>query len=299
VSLLDDIIDGATDDGRSTSNLLRMVQTAATRVQAERIVEWAKRELNGYPADVPLPTNREERATRVMGTFFGYGGSSIRHELQRPVDDEWDLWFETPFRQPLAELEAFAAEDEDATIGWPPFVIMKYEREGHFGYQGYSLQDAQMVLPRQMLRGLIDSVRNTALEFALELQGANVDAGTVGGPTIASDEALAGTVYQVTNNIYGPGANISAGNGVTQSSTVIEGDTAGLLAAVQALGLSHEAATEFGAAVDDDRSVDGPRVRAFLDRVRAGTVEVATGLATKVATAELANLALHYLGTLH
>ncbi|GAA1745327.1 hypothetical protein [Microbacterium paludicola] len=48
MSLLDEIITGATDDAVSTTNLLRKVRVVAHYLGAADLTAWVKGELNGY-----------------------------------------------------------------------------------------------------------------------------------------------------------------------------------------------------------------------------------------------------------
>jgi len=68
---LDEIIDGATDDALSTSNLLRKVRTVAHRLGAEEILKWVDRELNGYNSVEDLPPYRADLVTNVQGMWAG------------------------------------------------------------------------------------------------------------------------------------------------------------------------------------------------------------------------------------
>jgi hypothetical protein len=298
MSLLDEIIEGATDDSLSTANLLRKVQVAAARLGATDIVEWTKHELNGYKGShVELPANRAARRTRVEGVFSGPMRSFMTHDLPQPVGrDGWDQWFEATFPQPVAELEAFAAADDDSKIEWPAPVVSRYEDTGAFSLEYHGLYTAHIVLTRQMLRGLIDSIRNTALDFAITLQLANADAGSVGGPTIESDPNIASVVYNITNNVTGHGTNIAAGDQISQTSTVNEGDRFSLTEELRKLGLVSNDVEAFADALDADRRIDGLNVQSFLDRVKSGAITVATDVSTKVITSQIAMLALQYLG---
>ena len=301
VSLLDDIIDGATDDSVSTSNLLRKVQVAAARLGAEEVVTWVKHELNGYPSVNGLPPYRSARNMIVQGVFTGPMRSSLTHELPRPNVDKaaWSKWFQSAFVQPVAELEAFADEDGDSRFEWPAYIVKRYEATGTFRFEYHVLYSVHQVLTRQMLRGLVDSIRTAALDFAIALQLVNPDAGSVGGPTVESDSEVASVVYNVTNNVTGHGTNIAAGSSITQTSTINAGDRDGLREELTKVGLDAAAVEEFADALDADGSIEGPQVKSFLSRVKSGAVKVSTDVGIKVVTGQIAALAMEYLGTLN
>lgn len=299
VSLLDQIIDGASDDSVSTSNLLRKVQVVATRMGADDIIMWAKFELNGYPnQEAILPPYRASQRVRVEGLFTGPGGSRARHQLAVPSENWWQAWFELEFRAPLAELEAFVAAEKDPTNEWPPEIVSAYEKTGALSIYLMSLYSASRIIPRQLLRGIIDSIRNATMEFALGLQLASPEAGATGGPTVA-DAAVANVVNNVTNNIYGHVANIATGTAITQRGEVAAGDFGALVGVAQAAGLDQADAHEFASAVRDERGVDGPKVKGILERVQSGAIKVAGDVTAKVSASILVAAALHFLGTLH
>lgn len=137
-------------------------------------------------------------------------------------------------------------------------------------------------------------------DFAVALQLANPDAGSVGGPTVRSDSAVASVVnnYNVTNNITGHGTTIAAGEHITQTSAIAAGDTGSLREELTKLGLDSTAAQEFADALDADRSVEGSQVRGFLNRVQSGAISISTDVATRVVTGQLTSLSMEYLGTL-
>lgn len=300
MSLLDEIIDGASSDSLSTANLLRKVQVAAARLGAEDVVSWVKHELNGYPSTDDLPSYRAKRTMMVQGVFAGPMQSRLTHDLPKPhVDvDLWTPWFQSGFVQPVAELEAFAGEDQDSRFEWPTAIVDRYEKTQTFRLEYHALYSVHQVLTTQMLRGIVDSIRSAALDFALSLQLANPEAGSVGGPTIASDAAVASVVYNVTNNVTGHGTNIAAGTGITQTSTVAVGDRDALQDELSRIGLNPIDAREFADALDSDGSIEGPRVKSFLDRMKSGAIRVAGDVGIRIVTGQLAALGMEYLGTL-
>lgn len=302
MSLLDEIIDGASDDSVSTANLLRKVQVAAARLGATEIVRWTRFELNGYTSTETLPEYRQARDMIVQGTFSGPMRSWMKHGLPRPaVNPEfWTPWFQATFAQTVAELEALANGPEDSRFEWPAQVVTRYESTGTFRMQNHSLFGVEQIATTQMLRGLVDSIRNSALDFAVDLQLANPEAGSVGGPTVQSDAAVATVInnYHVTNNVTGHGTNIAAGKDIAQSSTVAVGDRDALRSELEKIGLDSGAADEFADALDADKSIEGGRVRDFLDRVRSGAIRIATDVGIKIATGQLVAVALEYLGGL-
>jgi hypothetical protein len=199
-------------------------------------------------------------------------------------------------RQPLITLESFAEAEEDAQLQWPAWRVEEYEKAGAFSIQFYGLFGAWNVITRQSLLGVIDTVRSKAMEFALELQASFPDAGSVDGPSVATDTAVAPIIFNTTNNIYGHGANIATGSDIGQRS-VVKGNLEEFERQVKALGLSDADAAEFARIIDNERSLDKPRGKAFLERVRAGSIAVGAAVPSNVIAGSLIELAKMYLGT--
>lgn len=300
MSLLDEIIDGASSDATSTSNLLRMVKIASHRLGAEDIRRWADRELFGYESDATLPEYRRGLWTPAHGQWVSLSFQAKQPLASGKLPDEAKEWlWQTDLRQSLAELEQLSGGEEDPVISWPGEAIVMYMEAAKAGlvahYAGANLVNAHQVLTRGILRGVIDAVRNTALEFALALQSADPDAGAVGGPTVAI-EPVQQAIWHVEHHIYGDGAQIAVGSGITQSSQVVKGDLASLLNAAAALGLSEDGREELARAVLTDELRRSGRIKKFLAKVGQGAFAIGSGITAEVASAQLLGLISTYLG---
>jgi hypothetical protein len=301
MTLLDDIISGATDDSVSTSNLLRKVQIVAHRLRAGEITAWVQNELNGYDVSDSLPVTRRDKFTPVSGTWAGYAGSSANLTLSPGnIPEDMATWlFKVDVRQSVAELEDLAALPEDPGSAWDPMEVVAYNgwvADGLApGLQMMSLIAARKVLTRAMIRGIIDSARNTALDFALELQSTSPDAGEQNGPTVA-DAPIAAAVYNITNNITGHGTNVAAGSNANLHSTVTINDLASLLAAVKDLGLNDAVTTELAAAVVAPHAERPTKIAEFLARVGAGAFTIGGSATGQLVADQLTPLINTYLG---
>jgi hypothetical protein len=70
MTLLDDVIAGATGDTRIAS-LLRQVKILASRTGADPLEDWIAHELDGYPEDAELPSYQGPFLVPVLGHFIG------------------------------------------------------------------------------------------------------------------------------------------------------------------------------------------------------------------------------------
>jgi hypothetical protein len=201
VTVLDEILEASTDSTVPVPDILRKVQIAATRLGATAIVDWARSELSGYGDDATLPSYRHTNAN-VMGLFTGPMQSQIRQQLTTRLTEMNHLW-EVELRMPLVELQGLATAEGDPRREWTASDVRRYEESGVYRIYLHTLFTAWNILSKQNLLGIVDVVRTKAMEFALELQASFPEAGSVGGPTVASEPALAPIVYNITNNITG------------------------------------------------------------------------------------------------
>jgi hypothetical protein len=290
VTLLDDIIDAATDPVASVPDLLRKVQVVARRVGAPDVEAWVRHELQGYPEDVELPAYRVLDA-QPIGRYTGPMGSSHLEQLTLMAPGLERYWT-APMRAPVQSLVSLAGDEGDDNIGytWSHLDVEKYERSGVFSINMMGLFSVQSRVSRDALRGVVDNIKSKALDLALDLQAEYPDAGEQGGPTVAAEPQLRQIVYNftTTNNISGGhGNNVAVGSNIEQRSKVRLGDTDDLRQGAEELGLDVEAVEEFITLVQEERDPDGPRLRGFLAR---GAV------ATDVAATSLIDLVKGYLG---
>lgn len=208
--------------------------------------------------------------------------------------------FTTHVAQSVDELGQLAGLDDDPGAFWDARLVVKYNeyvtQSIASGFAFETLIGARKITTRGMLRGILGTVRTTALDFAVELQSANPDAGSLNGPPVAEKD-IASTIFHVTNNLYGAGANVAQGSGIAQSSTVTAGDITGLLQAAQSAGLTDAAAArDLAAAATADESERQTMFDRVIEKVKAGTYAVATGVTTGAAAGVLEEAIKAYLG---
>jgi hypothetical protein len=303
-SALDRIIDGASDPSVGIADLLRRTIAAAHRLRAQSVREWAQRELSGYEGvgEGELPVYRQPQPTTVRAHWAGYMGTSATTTLTPPdMPEEWfSPWFKVAFRQSVSELESYVGTEGELTLPWPGAVVGRWnalaEKERAIHISGMSLFAADMRIPKQALVGVLDAVRTEVLNLAIDLQTADDAAGEAGGPTI-EDPKVGEVVTQFVTNMYGGTATIAQGSHIEQSVTVVAGDVGTLTQAAKSIGLEGEALTEYIEAVlaakDDPKT---SKLRTFLDKVRSGAVNVAGGVASEIATDQLMEWAIIFLG---
>ena len=207
--------------------------------------------------------------------------------------------FTVSFNQTLAELEELTRSGKELGVPWDPVHIGRYNAlidKGQVPHlEGFYLFSADRVVTGGLLRGIIDSVRNTALDFALTLQSADPAAGAQQGPTIA-DAQVQKVVWNITNNIYGDGAQVAHGDTIRQEMKIGRGDIEGLLRAARELGLNDDGKGELARAVTAPEIERPSRLGAFFGKIGEGTFLVGTGVTANVAATQIEALVKMYLG---
>jgi hypothetical protein len=116
--LLAEIERDALDESKSVSSALRRCLALSGQAGSAELRQWASRELNGYPDDVPLPAYRKIRTPLVMDAF-GDGGLyrgkhvsiiDLPEEAREVVGDELPLTFGA------AKIEALARQAEESGL---------------------------------------------------------------------------------------------------------------------------------------------------------------------------------------
>lgn len=293
---------------------LRGLLVVSRRIGAEELTLWLRRELSGYytqgdAAAPDLPAYRNG-GWPIKLVFNGPLQSSSTSAITEGDLPERLRGFAAAvgLRQPIAELEALAAGEDDPEIplpaGWMALFGQAMKRGEVRHPIGYVLAHASVVMPRTYLRGVLDQIRTTALDLALGIEEVAPDAGEPDGPTIANDPRLDQEVHVHMTNIYalggpvtvGDNATVSTGNDATiatgEGATAIRvapGDVAGLLQAAREI-LDDEGAIALWDAIQADGGEPAAATKSFLDRVKAGSYLLASGITTNAAYAGLLEL---------
>lgn len=290
MSLLDRVVDGASNDTVSTGNLLRQVITLGHRMKSPELVSWAMNELNGYSETQidELPDYRGPLLVPVQVFASGYFRSSKKYLLNKEdVPDEGHfrkVHFNVWLNQPLAELERLAALDEDPGQAWPNQAVGQYvtwcqeDRAVHF--PDFNALSVRKIIPRTMLHGIIDSVRTRALLFALDIQTEFPDAGEPNGPTTDTPKVRDAVTYNINNHIYGGTNTVANGENNTQNVQINQGDTQALLDFFKNQGLDEAGEAELQAAIKEDGDKPGGGVSTFIQKLTAGTIKLGGAVAT-------------------
>lgn len=262
--LLDEIIQSATDSTVPIGTLLRKCLVLEQTFHNEKFKAWLNNELDGYELEDDLPTYRTFNAVSY-GYFVGPRGSQIDNQpLSLHVMDEADRvrMNRCPLCQPASSYER-ADQSKDAQLPWNPTLTVKYQSRF---FNGWALNRAWQLIPGSVLVGLIETVRNRVLRFALELKDQL-------GPSTPDIENIPSAIIDrsVVNHIYGGNITI-AGHAAHYSqisqTNIIEGDTESLQIALKNLGITDEGLAALRSGIANDKEADqatvGPRTKQWL-----------------------------------
>lgn len=211
MSLLREIQKDAVNSNVSVSDLLRKCKILAYRLGNEEFKSWVEFELNGYESDDLVP---EYRVLYVgsKGNFVGSFGKSFNnadiptHGLPEKLQK---ICTKASFTNPIAALESYAVNDKNGqlTQSWNLAILAKY---GSNMYSDLNCIQAWKVIPIAAVIGIIDTVKTKILNFVLEIEIINPEAGEA---ELNSNPIPQDQVSQIFNiNISGNVGNLASGN---------------------------------------------------------------------------------------
>lgn len=299
MSVVSDIRDAAIDEAVSITTLLRRVQVLAAKLGNEQLKEWVRSELNGYASESELPGYRilPARARgNLAGPFnSGYKGliipESVLPEGLRKFASSVML------RQPISAIQALADQSNESgtfTFPWPgDLTAMMQEKIS----PGNVLWAAWQEVSRSQLVGLIDTIRNRVLDFALELEQQSPEAGDDTSPTTQA-ESKAVAQYLVQTFIFGNVGNVAnASNNASQIGTIaVKGNFVALTSALKQLGVPDGEISDLKSALDDDGGTLGSRTTGWVAKIGSAISTGAIKVGSEVSTDALVKLISLYIG---
>jgi len=292
-TLLDEIIELATDNKQPLTVVLRKCLVLAHHLKNERLKAWANQELNGYDSTDRLPEYRIVGA-HATGDFSGRFQSGLRNWTIPPAvleEKHKDFAQQVYLAQAISVYEDIARkEDDQGTIvfDWPANLVLYYQQRIKFN-QPMALNHARQIVSKQSIIELVDTIRNRTLNMALELQ-TELGEQDLKKITQAEKEQVDRTITTV---IYG-GTNVFASghsqvNADIRQQIISVGNRADLDAVLKRSGLSDEDLAELSEAEKEDGSKKiGKGVTGWIKKtapkVLAGGVKIGTEVGQKLLT---------------
>jgi hypothetical protein len=286
MTLLRRIQDAAIDSQTNIGDVLRQCAVLAARLGNERFKKWVNEELNGYEEEVELPPYRVLKGLQSNGSFFGAGGEHLKNlplPLGNVPEQHRKLVSQIELRQGASALASVVARDEDLQSRWSADLIALVSDRF---IAGRTLIAASIIIPRNTIIGVVDSIRNRVLKFVLEIEGESPSAGEAeaGSVPIAQER-----VTQVFNTTIMSGTNIAVGSsGITQIGQIQAGNLQGLKSYLASFGVEQRDLDELVICLTEDESPKegqgfGKRVSEWIGsmtmKAASGTWQIGLGAA--------------------
>jgi hypothetical protein len=239
MSLLREIQKDAVDSNVKLATLLRKCKVLAARLGNLEFKQWVESELNGYNGNSSeeLPNYRIIKVNS-KGHFSGPFGSGLRNAdmpLLCVPEEAREVLGHSYFRDPVAALEALVDQSDSgiAQEPWNPNLVQMFAQRF---YENMFCLQAWKVISIAQIIGVLDTIRNKILSFALEIEGESPNAGEA---PVNSNPVPQEKVHQIFNTyITGDVQNLATGSEDFQQ-TVNQADNSEvfskLLGAVQSL----------------------------------------------------------------
>lgn len=304
MTLLQQIRTEAVDSGGDLSALLRKCMVLAARLRHPGFSEWVRSELNGYPDRESLPAYREFDS-EAYGDFGGPFQSAIKNAPIPAVcvpEDLRELAFRETYLEGVSTLADIVSRADEQTLRrpWPADLIALMQRRPI--YKGYVLASAWRLVSVANLVGILDTIRNRILSFALEIEAEAPDAGEAQPDgTALSPE----TVAQVFNTfVMGDLSNLAVGSGSTEQTSVTvvsEGDWENLQKHLSAMGIQPTDIEALKEALEEEptirsKSSFGAKVSTWLGKMVSKSAQGVWKVGTSVASQVLTKALLGYYG---
>lgn len=211
MSLLRDIQNSAVDANEPIGSLLRKCKILAARLGNQEFKDWIEHELNGFSDKSNFPRYRI-MSVHCKGNFSGGFGSAMKNaEIPKsciPREFREGL-FTVYISQPVSAIESLIKDSDSGAVQEP----WATDVTAHFGeriYQGMNCLEAWKVIPVNALVGTLDVIRNKVLNFVLEIESEDPQAGDA---PINSQPVAEGKIEQIFHtHISGNVQNVATGS---------------------------------------------------------------------------------------
>ncbi len=275
MGLLRQLQDDAVSRAVPLDELLRRCQVLAFRLGDNNFKSWVRHELDGYGADDVLPSYRTGLHGVVKADTLNPARRISNVLVPMTSLPEWYRGQATSFEfkqsaaQLLALVEDAKTQDHLNLVSHiPPEIYAHIEI-----FEMTATVGMWSELPISSVAAILDKVRNTVLQFALELGEANPDSAESAGEVAVPREQVSHIYHTV---ISGGNVNWSSGSGDVSenvSVAVVRGDLESLQSALRAAGVPEDEIASLPEAIREDGNSMGERVHSWLGRV---TMQMAT-----------------------
>lgn len=212
-ALVPELVNMASDPAVSTADLLRRALVVARRLAVPELVDWIKSELRGYGAS-EVPSYRKLKGTILPVPKRGEAGA-ISHLNPAALDDLFESASEVWIPYEISVVEQMAASKNE-------LFVQKFSPKLDYFMQKKNIGNFTIARTTSRIQycGILDCVKTTILEWALDLEERNI-IGESMSFTPQEKQAVQEQHYHISNV---SGSQIQIGSG---GSTQIQANTTG------------------------------------------------------------------------
>ncbi len=304
MALIDDLRRDVLDENASLATALRRGKVVASLVGDDELGKWVDRELNGYHDAIEEIPGYRRAQIDSYGEFLSarmcFPREQIPSSAIAEIPEDWRKWTnEIKLAHGIRGLERLVDSPDSAgrlEEEWPADLANYLHGKV---YVRAECRRAWKEIPRGLVVGVLEQVRNRLLDFVLELQRTYPD-------QLDSDEQIAeipqDEFKSITNNIIftGDRSIVAAGGHIEQNVEqlvpVAAGDWESLAKYLRAQGVADAETEQLHAALDNDAPTTsetgyGPRVSQWfagmMRKATAGAWEVGARAASTILTRAL------------
>ncbi|EFL04424.1 MULTISPECIES: hypothetical protein [Actinomycetes] len=309
MTLLENLIEGASSGNSKVDALLRQVKVLAARADSIVLDHWVEKELSGYGSGDELPQYRHAVEVEVIGHFSGPFNSGLQNapipKMAFPEFFRKNGLFQIAIVDPISVVEEFSNSKTPLRAPWPADVVALANGLIQSGqlelYPQMGIQQAWRQISPTVFKAVLGSVRTRILDLALSLEKTSPMAGEIGEPGVGK-ESLA----KYVTNIFGGSNSVAvASSNFSQTIDMVpKGDEAALLKALSDAGVDESDIHELEECLKSDRAdaggqdpdKPGSRVQGWLGRISLGVAGAGGKVATSAAGGVVAALIKSYFG---
>jgi hypothetical protein len=303
MSLLRDIQATAIASDTDITVLLRKCKVLAARLGNEQFKNWVDSELNGYNSADELPQYRILKVSS-KGDFAGSFGSGLKNgniPITCLPEEYREKFSHSYLIKPISYYEPLVKNSDSAVLQepWAPEFVAYV---GQQIYEDMNCLSAWKVIPRGSITSLIDVVRNKVLNFVLEIEAENPEAGDA---PINSNPVPQEKVTHIFNTyISGSVQNVAAGStNVKQTASIdLRHNKEAIVELLRTESVPETDINEMLEAIDKDKKDNpsqdkiGPKVTLWISGMLKKAVSGVWKVGTSVATTVLVKAISAYYG---
>jgi hypothetical protein len=141
------------------------------------------------------------------------------------------------------------------------------------------------VLPATALEGTLSGIRDRIVQFALEIEELDPDAGEAGPGEARIEPARVTQIFNQT--FHGDNTAFAAAGHTVRQTQTNQIDIQAARETVDAFGISEQDREALLSAIQQDGGQAGESTRKWVDRLKGGAIGVGTGVTTQTAAAAL------------